>query len=87
MPMANTAQTTAESIATQKDALPDRRVTLIGLFGPQDALQGMVRLSSGRIKTVQPGARLPIGRIVAIDLDGLLVERGGTVGRLPILAN
>jgi len=85
--MANSQTTTAETLATKKDALPDRRVTLIGLFGPQDALQGMIRLSSGRIKTVQTGERLPIGRIVAIDTDGLLVERGGTVGRLPILAN
>ncbi len=84
--MANSQTSTAEALATQENALPDRKLALIGLFGPQDNLQGLLRLPSGRIQTVAPGERLSIGRIVAIDAEGLLVERGGEVGRLPILA-
>ncbi|TNJ42757.1 hypothetical protein [Phaeobacter sp. B1627] len=85
--MANSQTTTAEALATKENALPDRGLALIGLFGPQDALQGLVRLSSGRIKTVEAGERLTIGQIVAIDAEGLLVERRGTVARLPILSD
>ncbi|OIQ33605.1 MAG: hypothetical protein BM562_00860 [Alphaproteobacteria bacterium MedPE-SWcel] len=85
--MTNSQTATAEALATEANALPDRGLALIGLFGPQDALQGLVRLSSGRIKTVKPGERLTIGRIVGIDAEGLLVERAGTVARLPILSD
>ncbi|KUP92211.1 hypothetical protein [Tritonibacter horizontis] len=84
--MAN-PQTTTGRIATQKNALPGRGLALIGLFGPQDALQGLVRFPSGQIRTVRAGERLSIGRIVGIDAKGLLVDQRGTLARLPILAN
>ena len=85
--MANSQTATAEALATEKNALPDRNLSLIGLFGAPNDMQGMVRLASGRIKTVKTGERLPIGRIVGIDVEGLLIERGGEVGRLPIFTN
>ena len=69
--MTNTQTTKAETLATTKGALSGRRLSLLGLFGPQDAMQALVRLPSGRIQTVTTGSRLPIGRIVAIDAQGL----------------
>ena len=86
--MANSTNATVESLATHEAALKTNRLALIGLFGPQDAMQGLVRLPSGRTQTVSAGEKLSsLGRIVAIDAEGLLIDRDGEVGRLPILAN
>ncbi|WP_413221402.1 hypothetical protein [Tritonibacter mobilis] len=85
--MANSQTATAEALATSKGALPNRNLSLIGLFGSKNNMQALVRYASGRIETVKTGERLSLGRIVAIDQNGLLIERRGEVGRLPILTN
>ncbi len=85
--MANSQTATAEALATSKGALPNRNLSLIGLFGSENNMQALVRYASGRIETVKTGERLSLGRIVAIDQNGLLIERRGEVGRLPIFTN
>ena len=83
--MANPSHS-VQSLATHEGALEMRRLTLIGLFGPQDALQGLLRLPSGKIVTVQTGTRISaLGRVVGIDTEGLLIDQNGPLGRLPIL--
>lgn len=70
--------------ATQPGAMNRNATTLLGVFGPERSLQAMVRTPGGSIRTVKPGARLPQGRIVAIDREGLLLEKGGETLRLVI---
>ncbi|MEP4038189.1 hypothetical protein [Pseudophaeobacter sp.] len=63
--------------ATQSNALPHRRLSLLGLFGAENNLQAMVRLPSGRVKTVKTGSRLALGRVLGIDTTGLVWEKSG----------
>ncbi len=63
--------------ATQANALPHRRLSLLGLFGAENNLQAMVRLPSGRVKTVKTGSRLAQGRVLGIDASGLVLEKSG----------
>lgn len=58
--------------------------TLLGVFGPEAGMRALVRLSGGRVKQVEPGDRLPQGRVVAIDAEGLMVERHGQTRRIAI---
>jgi hypothetical protein len=39
------------------------------------------------VQTVQAGERISLGRIMAIDAAGLLIERRGEIGRLPMLVD
>lgn len=61
-----------------------RGFTLLGVFGPETDMRALVRLSGGRVKQIETGARLPLGRVVAIDADGLMVERRGRTERVPV---
>lgn len=79
------ADSNVAAFATQKDALPDRNLSVIGLFGSEGNMQALVRHGSGRVQTVQAGERISLGRIMAIDASGLLIERRGEIGRLPML--
>ncbi len=63
--------------ATQANALPPRGLNLLGLFGAKNDLQAMVRLPSGRVKTVKTGSRLAQGRVLGIDPAGLVLEKSG----------
>lgn len=75
-----------QNLATHAGALEMRRLTLIGLFGPAHAMQGLLRLPSGKTVTVQTGAQISaLGRVVAIDAEGLVIDQNGTLARMPIL--
>lgn len=63
--------------ATQANALPATGLSLLGLFGSKNDLQAMVRLPSGRVKTVKTGSRLAQGRVLGIDPTGLVLEKSG----------
>ncbi|OIQ34584.1 MAG: hypothetical protein BM559_06155 [Roseobacter sp. MedPE-SWchi] len=63
--------------ATQANVLPSRGLNLLGLFGAENNLQAMVRLPSGRVKTVKTGSRLAQGRVLGIDRAGLVLEKSG----------
>ncbi|MFA3915890.1 hypothetical protein [Ruegeria hyattellae] len=68
--------------ATQRGALKKSALSLLGVFGPKDAMQALVRMPSGRVKTVKPGTRLSGGRVAAIDADGLIVQKNGQAQRM-----
>lgn len=73
--------------ATQRGALPLRRLHLIGVAGAPDARRAMVRTPGGQIKTVQVGDEIRQGRVVAIDEDAVILSgpTGAQTLRLPAL--
>lgn len=68
--------------ATRPDALASGELNLLGIFGPSENLSALVRLANGRVVQVETGARLMAGRIVAIDVDGLIVQQNGGTRRI-----
>lgn len=80
----NTSVTSAHVAqqATQANVLPHRGLNLLGLFGAENNLQAMVRLPSGRVKTVRTGSRLAQGRVLGIDQAGLVLEKSGRSQRI-----
>lgn len=77
----STARTSAKvaGLATQSNAVNRNNLSLLGLYGPEDSMTALVRLPSGRTRTVQRGSRLSAGQVVAIDARGLVLSsRGGT---------
>ena len=70
--------------ATSKGVLEKGELTLLGLFGPEADLAALVRLPGGRILKVVAGDRLDQGRVVAIDSEGLMLQRGGATSRITI---
>ena len=55
---------------------------LLGVYGSEQNLRALVRLSGGRIKEVAPGVKVPGGIVAAIEKDGLLILQGGETRRL-----
>ncbi|MEP2716448.1 hypothetical protein [Pseudophaeobacter sp.] len=80
----NSTQTPAlvASKATQSRALPKSGLSLLGLFGAEGNMQAMVRLPSGRVKTVKPGSRVAQGKVLGIDANGLVLESAGRTQRI-----
>ena len=72
--------------ATKKVDLGSGSDTLIGVFGPEQAMKALVRDSNGRIRKVKRGSRISAGLVVAIDAKGLMVQRSGKVHRMEIPA-
>ncbi|UTS80075.1 MULTISPECIES: hypothetical protein [Phaeobacter] len=68
--------------ATQKDALRRNRLSLLGLFGASNNLSAMVRMPSGRTQVVTRGSRLSGGEVIAIDADGLILQKNGKAARI-----
>ena len=68
------AKAATQTVMLRKDA-----PLLIGVFGPEDALQALVRYPGGRIAKLKNGALLDGDRIVSIDAEGMtLMSRSGT---------
>ncbi len=87
--MASITQTGDTPARVAKMATASGRVTagklnLIGLFGPQNNLSALVREASGRIRRVKKGQSLSTGRIMAIDENGLMMEKNGRTWRLSL---
>ncbi|EEE38978.1 hypothetical protein RKLH11_2824 [Rhodobacteraceae bacterium KLH11] len=78
------ANTTVASAATQRGALKKNSVSVLGVFGPQSELQALMRLSSGRVKKVKPGSRVGSGKVVAIDVEGVVLRQSGQNRRIDI---
>lgn len=75
-------------LATTEHAIETGSFNLLGLFGSADAMRALVRLPGGRIKTVEPGSKLPGGRqVVAIDTTGVMVARRGQTRRFDMPRN
>ncbi|MBK0326834.1 hypothetical protein I5535_05945 [Rhodobacteraceae bacterium F11138] len=71
-------------IATQDRVLERGHTGLIGLFGPPGKLSALVRDASGKIRRLKIGDRLNRGRVMAIDKDGVMIERNGRSLRMTL---
>ncbi|CUH86328.1 hypothetical protein PH5382_00237 [Phaeobacter sp. CECT 5382] len=70
--------------ATQTSALDRKSLNLLGLFGPKDDLQALVRLPNGRLKTVKTGSRISRSTVLGIDAEGMILEKSGKSQRIAI---
>ncbi|MGV6803862.1 MAG: hypothetical protein ACWA49_06610 [Ruegeria sp.] len=78
------SNSTVAGAATQKGALTKHSTTVLGVFGPQNDMRALMRLSSGRVKKVKTGNRIGSGTIVAIDKDGIMLRHSGQTKRIAI---
>lgn len=69
-------------IATQSHSLDRFELTLLGVFGPVDAMTALVRLPGGRVRRVETGDKLGAAVVMAIDTDGLMLAQRGQTRRL-----
>lgn len=73
-------------LATSSADIPERGLLLLGLFGTSEEPRAMIRLTSGRIRTVMPGD-LVSGRLVAgINDTSVFLAKNGTTLRLSLPA-
>lgn len=70
--------------ATQPKAANLSGPTLIGVMGAPGAFSALLRLSGGRVKQVTPGTRVSAGTVIAIDADGLVLQKNGRTRRLSL---
>ena len=82
-PAGNTPASVAERATTQ-GALRLSEITVIGIFGPETALEALVRLPGGAIERVRRGTRLRRGVVAGIDARGLMLRRGTRTDRLSL---
>ncbi len=66
-----------QEAATIAEAIPLDETALIGLFNGPDGGTALVRLATGSIVRVSPGETLEGARVLAINEDGLRLQRGG----------
>lgn len=71
------------AMATETAVIP-RGLMLLGLFGTTEEPRALIRLTSGRTRTIMPGDFVS-GRLVAgIDDTSVHLSRGNTVYRLTL---
>ncbi|MCY4151099.1 MAG: hypothetical protein OXE94_02540 [Aestuariivita sp.] len=75
------------SIATQKRALKQQQINLIGIFGSADKRRAILRLQYRRLQTVKVGDALAGGRIANITEEEVLYEKNGRQWALSIPTN
>ncbi|EBA02389.1 hypothetical protein RB2150_16487 [Rhodobacterales bacterium HTCC2150] len=63
--------------ATQRNAIRLNAVSLLGVTGKSNAYRALVRLPSGRIKTVEVGDRLDGGKVASIGSGSLSYVKSG----------
>lgn len=71
--------------ATIKNAIPLRKVALIGIYGSASKRRALVRLKSGRYVKVGIGDRLDGGRVMSITTNQLIYKKGSRSTTLKIL--
>ena len=71
--------------ATIKNAIPLRKVSLIGIYGSASKRRALVRLKSGRYVKVGVGDRLDGGKVVSISASKLVYQKGSRSNTLQIL--
>jgi len=72
------------NMATQSGMLNRNSISLIGVFGPEQNMQALVREPSGKVLRVSQGSRLNAGRIMGIDAKGVMLSRNGRIEHLPL---
>ena len=63
--------------ATISDALPMRRMALIGVFGKSGSRHALVRLGNGRYVKVEPGDRIDGYEVSGIERNAIRIRRRG----------
>ncbi len=63
--------------ATIDNALPLRKLTLIGVYGPANKRHALLRLPNGRFVKVSPGDRVDGYDVAAISRDAIRIRRRG----------
>jgi Tfp pilus assembly protein PilP len=71
-------------MATKSHVLNNTTLSLLGVFGSDGDMQALVRHPGGRVEKIKTGERIVLGRVLAIDKDGLMVERNGQARRIGI---
>ncbi len=70
--------------ATVKGALRLNEIAVIGIFGPEQAPEALIRMPGGKITRVKRGARLNRGRVAGIDANGVILQTGSQTRRLAL---
>lgn len=78
------ANTKVKGAATQRGALTKNSVAVLGVFGPENDLRALMRLSNGRIKEVKRGSRVGTGTVIAIEATGVMLRQSGQTKRITI---
>ncbi len=75
----DTTNPATADMATDRSALPLRRLQLIGVAGTPEDRGALLRRAGGNIQTVRVGDKLRQGTVVAIDDDAVILSgMGGT---------
>lgn len=83
--MSNETPENVAEIATVPDAISLSTTVLIGTILGGEQPTALVRLQSGRIRSLNPGDRLDTRRIRAIQEGRVLLERQGAITELRLL--
>ncbi|MFK7939000.1 MAG: pilus assembly protein PilZ [Roseovarius sp.] len=85
--MANSTDTPPETLAaaTQTNALPHRRLTLLGTFDKSDGPTALIRSPTGDIQMVRPGDAVGNATVTAIEMGVLHLTSGQHTTRLHLL--
>lgn len=70
--------------ATQEDALPIHRMTLLGTFDKGSTLSALIRTPDGDIHMLHPGDTLGAATVTAIDMGVLRLSVGQHSARLTL---
>ena len=63
--------------ATQKGVFQRKSVSLIGVAGPADALTALILLSGGKVVKAKAGDTTPVGTVLAVSKDAVVLRRLG----------
>jgi len=69
-------------LATQSGVTTTSGLILLGIYSPEDSLNALVRLPSGRVRNVKRGAMLDGGRVAGINEIGVVLQKNGRSKRL-----
>lgn len=72
----------AAHAATQPNGIDRAKLTVLGVFGVSGKMAALVRLPTGQVQRVVAGDRLALGHVLAIDADGVMLQRAGRTDRL-----
>ena len=80
--MANTEDTTPQPQNVAKDATQSvdinlNDLTLLGVFGRDDAPEALLRLPNGQVEKVSRGSKIGGQTVIAIDETRVALSRGG----------
>lgn len=81
-PITDIPASPAGDLATQRDALPMKTLTLIGVAGRPDHRLALLRDRDGTILNVRYGDRTPGGTVQAIGESEIILARAGKAVRL-----